>query len=77
MIMPTLLLQNSSKDLKTRDHTKALERRFQLGTNGNLVELLIEVETIRSSLKQVKAPKIIGELSKKFIEQMQNLMLIV
>ena len=64
--MPSLLLQKSSKDSRTRHHTKALERRLQLWTNGHLAELPIEGETIHSSLKQVKAPKIIGELSKKF-----------
>ena len=72
MIMPSLLLQNPSKDPKTKDHTKALERRLQLWTDGHLAELLKEGETIQSSLKQFNAPKTIAQLSKKFVEQMQR-----
>ena len=72
MNMPSLLLQKSSEDSKTKDHTKALERRLQLWTYGHLAELLKEGETIQSSHKQVDAPKTIAKLSRKFVEQMQT-----
>ena len=72
MIMTSLLLQKPSKDSKTKYHTKALERRLQLWTDGHLAELLTEGETIQSSLKLVIAPKTIPQLSKKFVEQMQK-----
>ena len=37
-----------------------------------MAELLKERETIKSSIKQVNAPKTITRLSKKFVEQMQK-----
>ena len=49
MIMPSLLLQNPSKDSKSKDHTKALERRLKLWTDGHLDKLLKEGETIKQS----------------------------
>ena len=72
MIMPSLLLQKPSKDSKSKDHTKALVRRFKLWTEGHLHELLKECETIQSSLKSTQKPKTIAQLSKKFAEQMQR-----
>ena len=70
--MPSLLLQKPSKDSKTKDHTKALERRLQLSTDVHLAELLKEGKTIQNSHKLVNAPKTIAQLSKKFVEQMQK-----
>ena len=55
-----------------KDHTKALERRLKLWTDGHLAELLKGGETIQSSLKHVDGPKTIAQLSKKFVEQMQK-----
>ena len=72
MIMLSLLLQKPSKNLKAKDHTKALERRLKLWTDGHLGELLKEGDTIQSSLKHVNAPKTIALLSKKFVEQMEK-----
>ena len=40
MIMPSLLLPKPSNDSRTKDHTKALERRVQLWTDGHMAELL-------------------------------------
>ena len=57
IIIPSLLLQKTCKNSKTKDHNKALKRRLQLWTDGHLAELLKEGETIQSSLKQVNAPK--------------------
>ena len=62
MIIPSLLLQKPSKDSKAKDHTKALERRLKLWTDGHLAELFKEGETIKSSLKHVDLPKSIAQL---------------
>ena len=70
--MPSLLLQKPSKDSKVKDHNRALERRLKLWTDGQLAELLKEGETIQSSLKQVNAPKVIAQHSKKLVEQMEK-----
>ena len=53
--MPSLLLQKPSKDLKAKDHTKALEKRLQLWTDGHLAELLKEDETIQSTFNPLNA----------------------
>ena len=70
--MPSLLLQKPRKDSKAKDHTKALERRLKLWTDGNLAEFLKEGKTIQSSFKHVNAAKTITQLSKKIFEQMQK-----
>ena len=72
MIMPNLLLQKPSKKSKSKDHLKALERRIELWTSGELMELLYEAETIQKSLTSTNRPKTIAEISKKFIREMQN-----
>ena len=72
MVMPSLLLQKPSKDSKSKDHLLALERRFKLWSSGNLLDLLKESQTIQDGLKSLSKPKTIGELSKKFAEQMQK-----
>ena len=72
IIMTCLLLQKPSKDSKSKEHTKVLERRLQLWTDGRLAELLKVGETIQNSLKQVNTSKTIAQLSKKFVEQMQR-----
>ena len=64
MIMPNLLLQKPSKDPKTKNHTKTLERRLHLWTDGHLAELLKEGETIQSSLKLVNARKTTSDFEK-------------
>ena len=72
IIMTCLLLQKPSKDSKSKEHTKVLERRLQLWTDGRLAELLKVGETIQNSLKQVNTSKTVAQLSKKFVEQMQK-----
>ena len=54
MIMPNLLLQKPSKNSKAKDHLKALERRLESWTWGDLLELLKEAETIQKSLRSKK-----------------------
>ena len=46
-IMPSLFLQKPSRTSKAKDHLKALERRIDLWSNGNIDELLFEDETIQ------------------------------
>ena len=70
-IMPSLL-QKPSKTSKAKDHLKALERRIDLWSNGNIDELLFEGETIQSRLHLINTPKSIGELSKKFTLLMEK-----
>ena len=65
-IMPSLFLQKLSKTSKAKDHLKALERRIDLWSNGNIDKILFEGETIQSRLNHISTPKCIGELSKKF-----------
>ena len=64
--MPNLLLQKPSKASKLKDHLKALKRRIDLWSNGNVDELLLEDDTIQSRLYYIKTPKSISELSEKF-----------
>ena len=62
--MPSLLLQKPSKISKAKDHLKALERRIDLWSNGNIDDILFEGETIQSRLHHNSTPKSICELSK-------------
>ena len=55
MIMLSLLLQKPSKNSKTKDHTKVLERRLQLCADGHLAKILKE-NTKTSMLMQFAKP---------------------
>ena len=70
--MPILLLQKPSKTSKVKDHLKALEKRIDLLSSGNIDGLLFEGETIPSRLHHINTPKSIGELSKKFALLMEK-----
>ena len=70
--MPSLLLQKPNKTSKAKDPLKALEKRIDLWSNGNIDELLFEGETIQSRLHHINTPKSIGELSKKFTLLMEK-----
>ena len=73
MIMPALLLQKPSRTSKSKDHSKALERRLSLWEEGRLTELLFEAETIQETLStSKKKANTTAELSKKFIKKMQT-----
>ena len=72
MIMPSLLLQNPSKESKSKDHLKALERRMELWQSGDLLELLQESLMIQRNLKSVKGSKTVAQIFKKFVEEMQK-----
>ena len=66
MLMPNLLLQKPSENSKSKDHQLALERRLELWHKCEFAELYIEGKTIQASLKTIKNPSSIAEISKKF-----------
>ena len=47
MIMPTLLLQKTSLNLKSKENSETLKRRLSLWKNGQLDQLMIERKTIQ------------------------------
>ena len=51
MIMPSLLLQKPYQISKSRKPLKALERRMDLWTSGEILDLLHEGETIQKDLR--------------------------
>ena len=72
MIMPSLLLQNPSKESQWKDHLKALQWRIELWQSSNPLELLQDSLTIQRNLKSVKAWKTVAKTSKNFVEEMQK-----
>ena len=72
MIMPSLLLQKPSKESKSKDHLKALERRMELWKSGDLIDLFEESLTIQKNLKSVQQVKTIAQISKKCSIEMQK-----
>ena len=66
MIMPSLLLQKPSKNSKSRDHLKALERRMDLWISGEILDLLQEGETIQKDLRPSNTTSTAAKISKKF-----------
>ena len=72
MIMPSLLLQKPSKESKSKDHLKALERRMELWQSGDLLELLPDSLAIQKNLESVKGSKTMVQISKTFVEEMQK-----
>ena len=49
--MPALLLQQPSKNSKSKDHLVSLERRLKLWEEGDIRNLLHEGETIQERMK--------------------------
>ena len=66
-IMPSLLLQKPSKESKSKDHPKALERRMELWQSSDLLELLQESLKIQRNLKSFKGFKTVAQISIKFV----------
>ena len=66
MIMPNIPLKKPSKNSKAKDHLKALERRLESWTSGDLLELLKEAETIQKSLRSKKTSTNMAKISKRF-----------
>ena len=72
MIIPILLLKKPSKESKSEDHLKGLERRMELRQSGNLLDLLQESLTHQRNLKSVCKAKTIDQISRTFAEEMQK-----
>ena len=74
MIMPALLLQKPHAKSKSADHSKHLERRLQLWSDGNFESLLDEGRTIQRqfALDSHNRSKIDQNLSKKFANHMME-----
>ena len=70
--MPVLLLQRPSKNSKSKEHLKSLERRFEIWKEGNLNEHYEEGKTIQDRLKSDGSPNDIVKISKKFKFQTQK-----
>ena len=50
MVLPSLMLQKPSATSKSRDHTKALERRLQQWNEGKFLEILREGTIIQQKI---------------------------
>ena len=72
MIMPNLLLQKPSNNVKAKDHLKALERHLDSCMSGDLLELLKETQTIQKSLRSKKISTNMAEISKRFSQEMKK-----
>ena len=72
MIMPSLLLQKPPQKSKSREHLKTLERRMDLSTSGEILNLLHELEMIQKDLRSSNTPSTVAEMSKKFTREMRN-----
>ena len=70
--MSALILQKPSKKSKSKDHLKAVERRIQLWTEGNIRELLCEGKTIQERMHSATFTPDIARTSQKFKSLMQS-----
>ena len=71
-IMPSLLLQKPSKNLKAKDHLRVLERRLEMWNKGEIDDLYYEANAIQKNLKSVLGPTDVTAISKKFSKMMHN-----
>ena len=51
MIMPGLLLQETSLNLKSKENSETLKQRLSVWKNGQLDQIVFEVKTIYGRLK--------------------------
>ena len=51
MIMPGLLLQKNSLNSKSKENSETMKRRLSLWKNGQLDQLMFEVNTIQDRLQ--------------------------
>ena len=65
-------MQKPSKKSKSKDHTKALERRLKLWDEGKIDDLFHEGRTIQDNLKTYEFTSDIGRLSKQFRDRMKK-----
>ena len=72
MILPSLLLQKSSKSSKSKENKEHLERRICLWKQKNLVALVDEVKAIQNRLTNSNAKPRTEDIRNKFSELMQH-----
>ena len=72
MILPSLLVQKSSKSSKSKENNEHLERRICLWKQKNLVALVDEVKAIQNRLTNSNAKPRTEDIRKKFSELMQH-----
>ena len=70
--MPALLLEKPSKNSKSKDHLKSLERRFGIWKEGNIKPFYQDRKAIQDRLKLDESSNDIMKISKKFKLQMQK-----
>ena len=70
MIMPSLLLQKTSKNSKAKDHSEQLSRRIESWKAGEFDKLTREVRFIQSRLKSHASSGTIDQLAKRFNDLM-------
>ena len=70
--MPALLFQKPSKNSKSKNHLKSLERKFEIGKEGNISELFKEGKAIQDWLKSDGSLHDIVKISEKFKLHMQK-----
>ena len=72
LVMPSLLLQKPSQKSRSREHLKSLERRMDLLTSGEILDLLHEGETTRKGLRLSNTPSTVADISKNFTREMHE-----
>ena len=66
MIMPSLLLQKSSRTSKAKDHSENLKRRFELWMMGDFDSLVRETRFIQSKFSSQKSSISVEQMARKF-----------
>ena len=63
-VMSALLLEKQSKDSKSRDHLKSLERRFEIWNEGNINGIYENGRAIQDRMKSGGSPNDIVKITK-------------
>ena len=63
-VMSALLLEKQSKDSKSRDHLKSLERRFEIWKEGNISGIYENGRAIQDRMKSGGSPNDIVKITK-------------
>ena len=63
-VMSALLLEKQSKDSKSRDHLKSLERRFEIWKEGNINGIYENGGAIQDRMKSGGSPNDIVKITK-------------
>ena len=63
-VMSALLLEKQSKDSKSRDRLKSLERRFEIWKEGNINDIYENGRAIQDRMKSGGSPNDIVKITK-------------